>query len=67
MKSLLVRLLADEHGQDLIEYALLTTFIGLAGVVGLNLIKTAINLTYGTTNTSINTLWQPPNPSGSGS
>ena len=30
--STLRRLLADENGQDLIEYALLSGFIGLAGV-----------------------------------
>jgi Flp pilus assembly pilin Flp len=62
MKELLARLLVEESGQDLIEYALLTTFIGLAGGIGLSLIRPAINGTYVSWNTSMNTLWEPPDP-----
>ena len=62
MNELLGRLLKDETGQDLIEYALLTTFIGLAGAIGLSLIRTAINTTYVSWNGGMNNLWQPPNP-----
>ena len=57
MKRLLLALVADESGQDLIEYALLTTFIGVG------LLRGAINLTYSSWNTSINDLWEPPPPS----
>jgi Flp pilus assembly pilin Flp len=67
MKSWLTRLVTDERGQDLIEYALLTAFIALASALGLNLIRAAINVTYGTWNSDVNNLWQPPNPSGGGS
>lgn len=63
MKRLLLALVADESGQDLIEYALLTTFIGLASIVGVGLLRGAINLTYSSWNTSINDLWEPPPPS----
>jgi Flp pilus assembly pilin Flp len=61
MKQLMGRFLADEAGQDLIEYALLTTVIGLVGIVGLNLIRGAIGLTYTSWNTGVNNLWVPPN------
>jgi Flp pilus assembly pilin Flp len=64
MRRLLVRLLADECGQDLIEYALLTTFVGLSGAVGLNLILGAINSTYTSWFTGVNDLWEPPPPGG---
>jgi Flp pilus assembly pilin Flp len=33
MKKILVRLLVDDRGQDLIEYALLMAFIALASAV----------------------------------
>jgi Flp pilus assembly pilin Flp len=62
MKVLLARLLVEESGQDLIEYALLATFVGLAGAVGLGLIRPAINGTYVSWNTSMNSLWEPPDP-----
>jgi Flp pilus assembly pilin Flp len=61
--SLLNRLLVDEGGQDLIEYALLTGAIGFAGVVGFNLIGIAINAVYGSWDAAVNSLWEPPDPS----
>jgi Flp pilus assembly pilin Flp len=62
MMTLLTRLLAEETGQDLIEYALLTAAIGFAGVVGINLIGAAINTTYSSWDTSVNSLWEVPPP-----
>jgi Flp pilus assembly pilin Flp len=44
--NVLARLLRDESGQDLIEYALLTTAIGFAALAGVNLLSTAMNSTY---------------------
>jgi Flp pilus assembly pilin Flp len=64
MKSLLLRFIADENGQDLVEYALLCTVIGLAGAGTFNLIMDALGLTYGKWDTQVNGLWDPPNPSG---
>jgi Flp pilus assembly pilin Flp len=46
MAGLVRRWYSDESGQDLIEYALLTTFIGLAGFVGINALGGALNTTY---------------------
>jgi Flp pilus assembly pilin Flp len=62
MLKLLTRLLADETGQDLIEYALLTGAIGFAGVVGVNLLGAAINTTYSSWDTGVNSLWEVPPP-----
>jgi len=55
----------DERGQDLLEYALLSVFIGLAGLAALNGIGVSINTWYGTSNTSVNSLWNSPTPTGS--
>ena len=65
MYGFLRRLVSDDRGQDLIEYALLVTFIGLAGIVALPLIAQAIAATYGSWNTSTNNIWQTPPPAGS--
>jgi Flp pilus assembly pilin Flp len=62
MTTLLRRFLAEETGQDLIEYALLTAAIGFAGVVGVNLLSAAINATYGSWDTGVNNLWEVPAP-----
>ena len=62
MMTLLKRLLREETGQDLIEYALLTAAIGFAGVVGINLLGAAINTTYASWDTSVNSLWEVPAP-----
>ena len=46
MKKLLVRLLREEEGQDLIEYALLAAGISLAAVGGIIAIGQALNSQY---------------------
>ena len=46
MLSLLTRWIDDDSGQDLIEYALLATAIGLAGVLGINFLSNAMHDTY---------------------
>jgi len=60
---LLMRFIAEEDGQDVIEYALLTAVIGLCAVAAFNLWNTAIRNTYNSWNTSTNNLWDPePKP-----
>jgi Flp pilus assembly pilin Flp len=63
--QVLDRLIADENGQDLIEYALLTSAFGFGAVVAFNLLGGAINAVY-TSWTSgpagVNSLWQVPDP-----
>jgi len=56
------RLFADEQGQDLIEYALLTTVIGLASIAVFDVIRAAIGNAYSTWNASANNNWYPPDP-----
>ena len=62
MKTCVSRLLSDEQGQDLIEYALLTTVIGFASIAVFDVIRTAIANVYGTWNTEANNNWYPPDP-----
>lgn len=59
------RLWADEAGQDLVEYALLTAAVGFVAIAAWDSIRAALANTYGTWQTSINDLWEPPAPAGS--
>ena len=43
VKNLVARLVKDEQGQDLIEYALLATFVSLVAIAGATLLGTALN------------------------
>ena len=45
-KNLFLSLVRDEQGQDLIEYALLATFVSLLAIVGAGLLGTALNNWY---------------------
>ena len=60
--QLLLRLLREDSGQDLIEYALLTGTIGFAGVVGFNLLGGTIADVYTSWDTGVNSLWEVPDP-----
>jgi pilus assembly protein Flp/PilA len=53
MKNLLVRFVQEDEGQDLVEYALLITFIALACIVGMQQLGTAINNRYNSISTSL--------------
>ena len=59
------RLFHEDSGQDLVEYALLTTFVGLAGAVAAPYISTAIALTYDSWVGTTNNIWESPDPAGS--
>lgn len=43
MKNLIVRFIREDQGQDLIEYAFLAVFIGLAVTLGLQAVATGVN------------------------
>jgi len=47
------RWLREEHGQDLIEYALLSSVIGFAGIVAFSFISDAMNTTYASWDTAV--------------
>ncbi len=48
LKALALRLVRDEEGQDLIEYALLATFVSLVAIAGATLLGNALNSWYTT-------------------
>lgn len=54
----------DERGQDLVEYALLTATVGVAGIATWPLIASAIADAYQAMDTGTQELWEPPPPSG---
>lgn len=60
-------LFTDERGQDLVEYALLTTAIGFAGAAVWGLVGSAIAATYSSWVSGVDSLAVPPAPSGGGS
>jgi Flp pilus assembly pilin Flp len=62
MRALIARLLAEEAGQDLLEYALLTTLVGLLGAASADFIRSAIAFVYGTWVSTTNNLWESPPP-----
>ena len=46
MTTLITRFYAEDHGQDLIEYALLAAFVALATIVGISTLGTGLNDWY---------------------
>ena len=54
VKNLIVRFVREEAGQDLIEYALIATFVSLVAAVGAGLLGTSLNNWYGTVSTNVN-------------
>ena len=54
LQNFFARLLRDEQGQDLIEYALLATFVSLVAIGGATLLGTALNNWYSTVATNVN-------------
>lgn len=53
LKNLIARLVRDEQGQDLIEYALLATFVALVAIVGATALGTALDNWYDTVATNV--------------
>ncbi len=53
---------ADDSGDDLIEYALLTTLIGLVGITAFSILSTVLSTAYTAWNTAVVDLWESPAP-----
>ena len=53
LKNLMARLVRDEQGQDLIEYALLATFVALVAIVGAQALGTSLNTWYSNVSTNV--------------
>jgi Flp pilus assembly pilin Flp len=52
--AVIARLAGEEHGQDLIEYALLASFVALVAIAGATLLGTALNNWYSTVSGNVN-------------
>jgi hypothetical protein len=59
------RLAGEDDGQDVVEYALLTAFFGLCALAAWTSIRDNIALGYGSPPAGVQSLWDPPPPSGS--
>ena len=53
MREFLLRLVREDEGQDLIEYALLAGFIALSSVAMITAIGTGVNVVYTAVNTEV--------------
>ena len=58
----LVELARDDRGQDLIEYALLSAFIGVTLLLVMQTVTDALAGAYGTWLAGVNALWETPPP-----
>jgi Flp pilus assembly pilin Flp len=68
--ALLARFVAHDGGQDLVEYAFLAAFIGIAGWAVIMTVPTAIGDTYQSwidPSNGVPGLWDPPEPAAAGS
>jgi Flp pilus assembly pilin Flp len=61
--TLFRRLLLDDTGQDLIEYALLTGLIAVGTVLLFSLLAAAMKASYNSSNTASQNAWEPGPPS----
>jgi Flp pilus assembly pilin Flp len=65
MPTWLRRIARDDSGQDVVEYALLTAFFGLAALAAWTSIRDALGSGYTGTTSGMQGLWNPPPPGGS--
>ncbi len=56
MKSLIVRFVKEDRGQDLIEYALLAAFLSVAAAVGATAAGVSLNGWYNALAAKVNTM-----------
>ena len=68
--GLLARFIAEDGAQDLVEYALLAAFIGIAGWAVLMTLPNVMGATYGSwmdPTVGVPSRWDPPEPASAGS
>jgi Flp pilus assembly pilin Flp len=61
-RAVAARVIADDGGQDLIEYALLTAIVSIAGVLFFSTFSTTMGTRYSARNAAAQNAWQPPSP-----
>jgi pilus assembly protein Flp/PilA len=59
MKSLVIRFIREEEGQDLVEYALLAGLVALVATVTLTAIGTRVGAIYTAISNRLNTITLP--------
>jgi len=62
MADLLTRLFVNDDAQDVVEYALLTAGIGLAGIGAWPLIAAGIGNAYASFDADTQSIWEVPDP-----
>jgi Flp pilus assembly pilin Flp len=67
MGAQLRSLLFETNGEDVIEYALLTTFIGFAGAAAWSAMQTSLGNAYTGFNQAVWNIWEPTDPVGASS
>jgi pilus assembly protein Flp/PilA len=55
MKRFLINVMADDSGQDLIEYALIAALIALGAVIALNVMANSVKNAFNNIGTSVST------------
>ena len=61
-RPLIARLCCDDEGQDLIEYVLLASFIGLVGLLAYQFLGDTMRDVYTGWDSSVQSQWQTPAP-----
>jgi pilus assembly protein Flp/PilA len=56
MRRMLERLIAEDEGQDLIEYALLAGFISLVAIAAVTLVGQGVNNVFGGVKTKVDSI-----------
>ena len=62
IRAQITRFVLEENGQDLVEYAMLTCFVGLASTFAWLYVSNAIANGFTFWDTTEQALWRPPNP-----
>jgi Flp pilus assembly pilin Flp len=62
MSILVRRFIADESGDDLVEYALLSAVVAILSFAAVAAIGAAINATYTTWDSATQDIWEPAAP-----
>lgn len=60
----IVRLILDDRGQDLVEYALLSGIVGVAGILLFPVIAGKMGVAYASWQTGAQAAWEPCAPGG---
>jgi pilus assembly protein Flp/PilA len=53
LKKILTVFLDDEHGQDIVEYALIAALVAFAAIAGIGRVGTAVSLVFTTVGTKL--------------